>query len=103
MRGEIESMEAEQAGLEHRVDFASVDLTLVEEYKAQFAAPDSVGTRVRNSFVAGIRSAWDTVLGTVLFCEEVGPAMVVWGVMLAVPVFFVWRRYRRMLVGGSRN
>jgi hypothetical protein len=102
VRGEIENMEAEQAGLEHRVDFASVDLTLVEEYKAQFTAPDSAGTRARNAFVAGLRSAWETVLGLVLFCEEVGPAMVVWGLVLAVPVFFVWRRYRRMLAVGSR-
>jgi hypothetical protein len=84
------------------VDFASVDLTLAEEYKAQFTAPDSVGTRLRNSFVAGLRSAWETVVGIVMFCEEVGPAMLVWGMMLAVPVFLVWRRYRRMLAVGSR-
>jgi len=57
---------------------------------------------VWNSLVAGLRSAWETVLGMVLFCEEVGPSMVVWGALLAVPVFFVWRRYRRML-GESRG
>ena len=34
VRGEIESMEAEQKALEHRVDFASVEIQLSEEYKA---------------------------------------------------------------------
>jgi hypothetical protein len=97
VRGEIESMEAEQAALEHRVDFASVEVTLSEEYKAQFASPDSVGTRVRNAFVAGYRNAWETVLGMVLFLEEFGPTMMVWGILLALPGVWVWRRYRRML------
>ena len=39
VRGEIESMEAEQKVLEHRVDFAAIDLELVEEYKAPFDSP----------------------------------------------------------------
>ncbi len=81
----------------HRVDFASVDVTLSEEYKAQFGSPDSVGTRVRNAFVTGYRNAWDTVLGVVLFFEEYGPTMMVWGILLMVPGVWVWRRYRRML------
>jgi hypothetical protein len=34
VRGEIESMEAEQKALEHRVDFGSVEIPLSEEYKA---------------------------------------------------------------------
>ena len=33
-RGEIEQMEAEQKTLEHRVEFATIDLKLAEEYKA---------------------------------------------------------------------
>ena len=38
VRGEIESMEAEQTGLEHRVDFATIDLELVEEYNEEIAS-----------------------------------------------------------------
>ena len=41
-RGEIESMEAEQNLLEHRVAFATVDLQLVEEYKEQLATGTTV-------------------------------------------------------------
>src|SRR5208282_5513880 len=33
VRGEIESMEAQQKALEHRVDFVTVDLQLVQEYR----------------------------------------------------------------------
>jgi Domain of unknown function (DUF4349) len=33
VRGEIEQLEAEQKSLEHRVEFATVDLSLTEEYQ----------------------------------------------------------------------
>jgi hypothetical protein len=35
VRGDIERMEAEQKALEHRVDFATVELQLTAEYRAQ--------------------------------------------------------------------
>jgi len=97
VRGEIESMEAEQQALEHRVDFASVDLQLAEEYKAALNPPSaSVSNRIHNAFVAGLRSAAETLLGLVLFVEESGPVLLIWLAILGVPVFFSWRRYRRM-------
>jgi anti-sigma factor RsiW len=96
VRGEIETMEAEQQTLEHRVDFASVDLQLTEEYKARLDTPaDSVGTRLRNAFVAGYHNAVETVLGIVLFFEEYGPELLIWLIILGTPIFFVWRRYRK--------
>jgi hypothetical protein len=95
-RGEIERMEAEQKALEHRVDFASVDLQLTEEFKAQFNPPStSIGTRMRNAFVTGIHNAGNTVLAIVLFFEEYGPVLLLWFVILAAPVWLLWRRYRR--------
>jgi hypothetical protein len=95
VRGEIESMEAEQKALEHRVDFASVEIQLSEEYKAQLGSPaDSVSTRIYNAFVAGYRNATETLLGFLLFFEEYGPSLAIWLVVLALPIFLVWRRYR---------
>ncbi len=92
-RGEIERMEAEQKALEHRVDFASVDLQLTEEYKAQFNPPSSsIGTRMHNAFVSGIHNAGNTLLGIVLFFEEYGPVLLLWFVVLATPVWLLWRR-----------
>jgi chromosome segregation ATPase len=97
VRGEIESMEAEQKTLEHRVDFASVDLQLTEEFKAQFNSPDtSASTRIHNAFIAGLDHATATLLGFVLFFEEDGPVILIWLVMFGVPSFLVWRRYRKV-------
>jgi anti-sigma factor RsiW len=96
VRGEIESMEAEQKALEHRVDFASVEIQLSEEYKAQLSSPDSVSVRINNAFVAGYHNATETLLGFVLFFEEYGPSLVIWLVVLALPILLVWRRYKRL-------
>ncbi len=97
VRGEIESMETEQKTLEHRVDFATVDLQLTEEYSARFSSPSvSVSNRMHNAFIAGLSNAAATLLGIVLFLEEYGPVLIIWLMILGVPVFFVWRRYRRM-------
>ncbi len=97
-RGEIESMEAEQNLLEHRVAFATVDLQLVEEYKEQLATSTTVsaGTLLHNAFIAGARHAGGTILGLILFLEEYGPVLLIWLVILGVPAVFVWRRYRRV-------
>jgi hypothetical protein len=99
VRSEIEEMEAEQRGLEHRVAYASVEITLTEEFKARLDAPgDSVGTQMGNAFVVGYHHAAGTVLGIVLFAEEYGPALLIWGVILGVPVWLGWRRWRRVRV-----
>jgi uncharacterized protein DUF4349/putative zinc finger protein len=97
VRGEIEAMEAEQKALEHRVDFASVEIQLSEEYKAQLGSSvDSVSTRIYNAFVAGYRNATETLLGFLLFFEEYGPSLMIWLVVLALPILLVWRRYKRV-------
>ena len=89
-------MEAEQTTLEHRVDFASIDLQLTEEYKAQLNPPGaSVSTRLHNAFVAGYQNAAETVVGIVLSLEEYGPSLLIWLLILGLLVGLVARRYRR--------
>jgi Domain of unknown function (DUF4349)/Putative zinc-finger len=98
VRGDIERMEAEQKSLEHRVDFATVELQLTEEYKAQLNPPAaSVSTRIHNALVAGYHNASETVLGIVMFFAEYGPALFIWLVILVLPVILLWRRYRKAL------
>lgn len=98
VRGAIERMEAEQKTLEHRVEFAAVNLQLTEEYKAQLGAPAaSVSTRFHNAFVAGYRDASETVLGVALFFVEYTFTLLIWLAILGLPVILVWRRYRRTL------
>jgi hypothetical protein len=97
VRGDIERMETEQTALEHRVDFATVEIQLSEEFKAQLNAPSaSVSNRIHNAFVAGLRSAAATVLGIVLFFEEDGPVVLIWLAILGLPTFLLVRRYRRI-------
>jgi len=97
VRGEIEEMEAEQKALEHRVDFATIEVQLTEEYKAELNPPAaSVSTRIRNAFVAGYQNASETVLGILLFFVEYGPELLIWCGILAFPVILLWRRFRRI-------
>jgi hypothetical protein len=98
VRGDIERMEAEEKALEHRVDFASVELQLVEEYRAQLNPPAaSVSTRIHNAFVAGYGNAREAALGIALWFVEYAPALLIWLAILLLPVILVWRRYRKAL------
>jgi len=98
VRGDIERMEAEQKELEHRVNFATVELQLTEEYRAQLNPPAaSVSTRIYNGLVAGYRNASETVLGIVIFFAENGPTLLIWLATLGLPVILIWRRYRKAL------
>src|SRR6267154_1365546 len=102
VRGEIEQMEAEKQTLEHRVNFATVDLKLTEEYKAQLTTPaPSVAMQLRNAGIDGFRSAFDSLLALVLFFAEAGPTILLWLVILSIPAWMLWRRYQRSLAMGS--
>jgi hypothetical protein len=96
VRGEIEQMEAEQKTLEHRVDFATIDLKLGEEYKAQLNTPaPSVAMQLRNASINGFRNAFESLLALVLFLAESGPSLLLWLALLGIPAWHLWRRYRR--------
>jgi len=102
VRGEIELMEAEQKTLEHRVAFATIDLKLAEEYKAQLNTPaPSVLMQLRNATVNGFRNAFESLLALVLFLAESGPSLVLWLALLGIPAWRLWRRYRRAQSLGS--
>jgi hypothetical protein len=95
VRGEIEQMEAEQKNLEHRVDFATLDLKLSEEYKAKLDSPaPAISTLIHNAAVSGYRNVADTLLSIVLFFAEYGPVLFFWLLLLSIPAGFVWRRWR---------
>lgn len=96
VRGEIEQMEAEQKNLEHRVDFASIDLKLAEQYRAQLTTPaPSVLIQLRNATINGFRNAFGSLLALVLFLVESGPSVLLWLALLGIPAWRLWRRYRR--------
>jgi hypothetical protein len=96
VRGEIESMEADQTNLEHRVDFATIDLTLSEASSVRMGGSGSLAARVRDAFVAGFRHAADMVLGIFLFVVEYGLTILIWIAILAMPVILLRRRYKKI-------
>jgi hypothetical protein len=96
VRGEIEQMEAERENLEHRVDFATIDLKLSEEYKAKLDSPaPAISTLIHNAAVNGYRNVADTLLSIVLFFAEYGPVLAFWLLLFSVPAWLVWRRRRQ--------
>ncbi len=95
VREQIERMEAELKNLQNRVNFATLQVELREEYKAQLdMTTPSVGGRVRNALVEGYRAAADSLVGTILFLLNVGPFLLVWGLILFFPARFAWRKVR---------
>jgi len=95
VRGEIEQMEAEQKNLGHRVDFATIDLKLSEEYKAKLDSPTpAISTLFHNAAVNGYRNVADTLLSIVLFFAEYGPVLVFWLLVFFIPAWLAWRRWR---------
>jgi chromosome segregation ATPase len=94
VRGEIETMEAERKTLSGRVEFATINIKVTEEYKAQLQAPDSIGTRLGNAAVAGYRHVADGAMGLAEFGLEYGLSIAIWMAVLFWPARWAWRHYR---------
>jgi hypothetical protein len=96
VRGEIEGMQAELRGLNRRVSFCSIALTVHEVYSAQFAGTTpSLKNQLRNATVSGLREAWLCLLGIILFLMGYGPALLLWTAILFLPGRFLFRRLRQ--------
>jgi anti-sigma factor RsiW len=96
VRGEIEEMEADQRALQSRIDFATITLSVTEEYKASLnAAPSSMGTRLHNAFVTGYHGVVENVIGLLAWLLESGPTLLFWAAVLFFPVRWAWRRMRQ--------
>jgi hypothetical protein len=77
------------------VDFATLNVKVEEDYKAQLqAVPDSTLTRFRNTAVEGYRSMIGSVINVALFVVAYGPSLLLWAGLLFFPIRFAWRRIR---------
>lgn len=95
VREEIEQMEAQRKNMEKRVAFASMQLKLNEEYKAQLEmTPPSTGTRLRNAMVSGYQRVAESAFETVFFLLDYGPSLLFWGLVLYWPGRLAWRRWQ---------
>jgi hypothetical protein len=95
VRGEIEQMQAELRALGHRVSFATVTLTIAEQYTAQFPlARPPVLTEIRNAFLKGLEGAYETVIAIVVLLAGSAPSLLLWVGILLFPARSIWRRIR---------
>jgi hypothetical protein len=98
VRGEIEQMEAERKSLRNRIDFATLNLTVIEDYKAELkVVPPSIGTQIRNAAVDGYRSVVDGLFGLLLWLLSWLPTLLVWTLVLFYPIHAAWRKLRPRL------
>jgi hypothetical protein len=95
VRQEIESMEGQRILLAHRVDFATVDVQLQEEYRATLdSKSSSIGTKIWNASVEGFENLEGGVVAVLLFLLAVGPSVLLCVAVLFVPARLLWRRLR---------
>jgi hypothetical protein len=95
VREEIERLDAERKNIGRRVTYATVTLEVIEERKAALdLGPLPVSTRFRNALVDGFRSAFQSGLEAALLVIRIGPALLLWVLVLALPAraFLRWRR-----------
>jgi hypothetical protein len=95
VRGEIERMEAERQAMENRVEFASISLTLTEEYQAQLPADaGSARARLRNAFVTGLSDAWESLVNLLVWAIAALPTALLWLAVFYLPLRWLWRRWK---------
>jgi hypothetical protein len=95
VRGEIEQMQAQRKTMKNQVDFATLNLTVTEDYKKELtAAPPSTGTQFRNAAVDGYRSLVDGIIAVLLWLLSVGPTLLLWAAILFFPARMAWKRLR---------
>jgi hypothetical protein len=94
IRGEIESMQGQNAVLVHHVSYATVEVELSEEYREQLSTT-SKGTKISNALVEGYRNLEDDALAMLIFLLAYGPSILFWLAILMLPAWLVWKRLRR--------
>jgi anti-sigma factor RsiW len=94
IRGEIETMQGQSAILVHRVNYATAQVDLSEEYRQVLGSgPISTGTKIRNAAVEGFTNLEEGAVALVVFVFAVGPSLLFWLAVLLVPGWFLWKRF----------
>ena len=95
VRGEIERMDAQRKNLAKRVEFATLNARVTEDYKAQLhLAPDSTLAQFRNAAVEGYRSMVTGLVSVALALLSYGPSILLLAGILFFPARWAWRKWR---------
>jgi hypothetical protein len=99
VRGEIERMQAEKKELTKQVQFATLNATVKEDYKAPMQiAPPSTSSRFHNAAVDGYKSVIEGFVDVLLFLLSAGPSLLVWAAILFFPALWAWRKLKKTFV-----
>jgi len=99
VREEIERMQAQQKDMNNKVQFATIQVSMSEEYRAEIEpSSPSAGTRLRNALIDGYHSAVESVLNAALLVLLFGPVLLLWSAVL-IPVILLARRIYRVRLG----
>jgi len=93
VRGEIEQMEAQKKALVNRVDFATLNLTLIED---QAKPAHSRLGRFNDAAASGYNSLVDGLTSLTVFLLAYGPSVVLWGGLALLVIHLGWRWLRRL-------
>jgi len=94
-REEIERMDAQRVNLMNRVQLATVQVALLEEFKAQLQpTPIGTWTRLNNAFVDGYEDFVGMFVDLALFFARHGLSLLFWFVIF----YLLWRRAKRLVL-----
>jgi hypothetical protein len=94
VRGEIESMQGQSGLLVHRVNYATVQVNLSEQYRQVLGSGMiSTGTKIRNALVEGFTNLQEGAVALLVFVFAYAPSLLFWLAILLVPGWFAWRRF----------
>jgi hypothetical protein len=94
VRGEIESMEAERKSMATQVAFATLNVTMTEDYKPPLqTVPPSTARQFRNSAVEGYHTMAGGVIAFVNILLSYGPSTLLWTVLAFFPARYIRRRF----------
>jgi Domain of unknown function (DUF4349)/Putative zinc-finger len=95
VRGDIERMEVERKNLSNQVEFATVNATVKEDYKAHLQMmPPATFTQIRNAAIEGYRTVIDGIVSLATFLAWYGPSILFWGALLFFPTRRLWKTLR---------
>ncbi len=94
VRSEIESMQGQSNVMLHQVNYATVKVELSEEYHETLRTDASIGSKIRNAFVSGMRNLRDGIVGALVFLLEDGLSLAFWGGLILGAALLLRKRIR---------
>ncbi|HET7219443.1 MAG TPA: DUF4349 domain-containing protein [Vicinamibacterales bacterium] len=102
VREEIERLDAQRKNIDGRVTYATITLHVNEPQKSTLGlGPLPLSTRMRNAAVDGLRLAFGSLAGLLVFLLGAGPFVAVWAAIIGATLLMVRGVRRRLHASGE--